>query len=107
LSPNSRSHTAPPDWWAEEAATSFFAEDVGFYRFLDSDRRRAPQFAGAVWDRLFGLNHVERKLAQTRLKAMLSETGSPVSLRKLGLLTLIAILHPPRALSFMWRGNSR
>ena len=99
--------TAPPDWWAEEAATSFFAEDVGFYRFLDSDRRRAPQFAVAVWDRLFGLNHVERKLAQTRLKAMLSETGSPVSLRKLGLLTLIVILHPPRALSFMWRGNSR
>jgi glycosyltransferase involved in cell wall biosynthesis len=98
--------TIPPDWWAEEAATSFYAEDVGLYRFLDSDPRRASHVTGAVWHRLFGLNHVERKLAQMRLRSMLHETGSCVSLQKLELLMLIAVLHPPRALSLMWRGNS-
>ena len=28
----------PPDWWAADAAAAFFAPEVGFYRFLDSDR---------------------------------------------------------------------
>jgi glycosyltransferase involved in cell wall biosynthesis len=98
--------TAPPDWWGAEAETSFFADDVGLYRLLDSDRLRGPQYIRAVQDRLFGLNHVERRLAQSRLTAMLREIGAPAGPRYLQILTLIAILHPARALSLAWRGNS-
>ena len=90
--------TAPPDWWAKEAETSFFADDVGLYRLLDSDRLQGPQYIGAVRDRLFRLNHVERRLAQMRLKAMLREIGAPTGPRHLWIATLIAVLHPGRAL---------
>ena len=98
--------TAPPDWWAEAAETSFFADDVGLYRLLDSDSLRGPQYIGAVRDRLMGLNHVERRLAQIRLRAMLREIGAPVGLRHLWIAMLIAALHPGRALGFVWRRNS-
>jgi glycosyltransferase involved in cell wall biosynthesis len=98
--------TAPPDWWAKEADTSFFADDVGLYRLLDSDSVQGPQYIGAVWDRLFGLNHVERRLAQMRLHAMLREVGAPIGLRHLRIAMLIAALHPGRALGFMWREDA-
>jgi glycosyltransferase involved in cell wall biosynthesis len=90
--------TTPPDWWAEEAETSFFADDVALYRLLDSDRLQGPQYIGAVWDRLFRLNHVERRLAQMRLQAMLREIGAPAGPRHLWIAMLIAVLHPGRAL---------
>jgi glycosyltransferase involved in cell wall biosynthesis len=87
----------PPDWWTAEAGTVFFAPDVGFYRFLDSDRAAAPQYIAAVERRLFDLNHVERKLAQARLGEMLADTESlPLRLR---IAALIALLHPGRALA--------
>jgi len=86
----------PPDWWAAEAMTSFFAEDVGLYRFLTSDRSAAPKHLGAVERRLRSLNHVERKLAQARLRAMLGET--PFGARYIRIAALIALLHPGRAL---------
>jgi glycosyltransferase involved in cell wall biosynthesis len=97
---------APPDWWATEAETSFYAGDVGLDRLLDSDGVRGPQYIGAVQARLFGLNHVERRLAQSRLMAMLSEIGAPTGPQHLQILMLIAILHPARALNLAWRGSS-
>jgi glycosyltransferase involved in cell wall biosynthesis len=97
---------APPDWWAEAAETSFFADDVGLYRLLDADQLRGPQYLWAVRDRLFMLNHVERGLAQKRLTAMLQEIGPPIGARHLWILMLIAVLHPTRALRFLWRGTS-
>jgi glycosyltransferase involved in cell wall biosynthesis len=98
--------TVPPDWWAKEAETSFFADYVGLYRLLDSDSLQGPQYVGAVQGRLLGLNHVERRLAQMRLKTMLREIGSPIGPRHLRIAMLIAALHPGRALSFVWPGNS-
>ncbi len=98
--------TVPPDWWAAEAETSFYAADVGLYRLLDSDGPRGPRYIAAVQDRLFDLNHVERRLAQSRLRAMLHEIGAPVGPRHLRILMLIALLHPTRALGFAWRRGS-
>jgi len=93
----------PPDWWGAEAETAFFATDVGFYRFLDSDRTTAPKYMAAVERRLFDLNHVERKLAQARLGEMLDRTGhGPARLR---VAALIAALHPGRALAIAWRAS--
>jgi glycosyltransferase involved in cell wall biosynthesis len=98
----------PPDWWAAEAGTAFFAPEVEFYRFLDSDPAAAPQYSSAkelaaVERRLFDLNHVERKLAQARLGEMLDETASR-SLR-LRIVVLIALLHPGRALAAASRAS--
>jgi hypothetical protein len=59
-----------------------------------------------VWDRLLRLNHVERRLAQLRLRAMLREIGTPIGARHLWIATLIAALHPGRALGFVWGGDS-
>jgi glycosyltransferase involved in cell wall biosynthesis len=98
--------TAPPDWWAAEAETSFYANDVGLYRLLDSDRLQGPKYIQAIQNRLFGLNHAERRLTQSRLKAMLREIGSPIGPRHLKILMLIAILHPARALRLTWQGKS-
>ena len=98
--------TAPPDWWAKEAETSFFGDDVGLYRLLDSDRLHGPRYVRAVQERLFRLNHVERRLAQVRLRAMLREIGAPIGLRHMSIAMLIAALHPGRALGFMWGGDS-
>jgi glycosyltransferase involved in cell wall biosynthesis len=97
---------APPDWWAAEAETAFYGRDVGLYRLLDSDRLRGPQYIGAVQRRLLGLNHVERRLAQARLAAMLGEIGPAAGPRYLQILALIAILHPARALGLAWRGKA-
>jgi glycosyltransferase involved in cell wall biosynthesis len=98
--------TVPPDWWAEAAESAFFADDVGLYRLLDSDSLQGPQYIGALRERLLKLNHVERRLAQIRLRAMLREIGSPIGPRHLWIAMLIAILHPARALGFVRRGNS-
>jgi glycosyltransferase involved in cell wall biosynthesis len=98
--------TAPPDWWAKEAETSFFADDVALYRLLDSDRLLGPQYIRAVTERFFRLNHVERRLAQMRLCAMLREIGAPTGPRHLWIAMLIAALHPGRALGFIWGGDS-
>jgi glycosyltransferase involved in cell wall biosynthesis len=98
--------TAPPDWWAAEAESTFYAADVGLYRLLDSNRLGGPRYIEVVQDRLFDLNHVERRLAQARLHAMLHEIGTPVGPRHLRILMLIAALHPARALGFAWRGKS-
>jgi glycosyltransferase involved in cell wall biosynthesis len=93
----------PPDWWAANAASAFFAPEVGFYRFLDCDRTAAPQYLAALERRLFTLDHVERKLAQARLGEMLGETPDlPLRLR---IATLIALLHPGRALAMAWRAS--
>ncbi len=94
--------TAPPDWWADEAETSFYADDVGLYRFLDSNEVQAPQYIRAVSARLFRLGHVERLLAQQRLRAMLREAGRPIGWRHVWIALLIAALHPGRALRFAW-----
>jgi glycosyltransferase involved in cell wall biosynthesis len=96
---------APPDWWADDAETSFFADDVGLYRLLDADPAKGARDIRAVRDRLFSLNHVERRLAQMRLRAMLREGGAPIGARHLGIAMLIAALHPGRALSFVWSGD--
>jgi glycosyltransferase involved in cell wall biosynthesis len=93
--------TAPPDWWAAAAETSFFADDVGLYRLLDSDAKEGPQYIRAARDRLFRLNHVERRLAQLRLRAMLREIGPQIGLRHLWIGMLIAALHPARAFGFV------
>jgi glycosyltransferase involved in cell wall biosynthesis len=93
--------TAPPDWWAEDAETAFYADDVGLYRFLDSDAVQEPRYIRAVTARLLSLNHVERRLAQQRLRAMLRETR-PAGLRHVGIALLIAALHPGRALRLAW-----
>jgi glycosyltransferase involved in cell wall biosynthesis len=95
----------PPDWWATEAEAAFFGPEVGFYRFLDSDRSAAPQYVAAVERRLFDLNHVERKLAQVRLGEMLSETGSRHLPLRLRIAALIALLHPGRGLAMVWRAS--
>ena len=36
---------SPPDWWAADAKTSFFSDDVGFYRFLNSGPDKAAAHA--------------------------------------------------------------
>jgi glycosyltransferase involved in cell wall biosynthesis len=92
---------SPPDWWAADAEVSFFSDDVGVYRFLDSNQSKALTYISAVRRRFFRLNHSERRLVQLRLKWLFQELGSPIGLRQLGILILIAILHPPRALSLI------
>ncbi|HLK82280.1 MAG TPA: glycosyltransferase [Xanthobacteraceae bacterium] len=92
----------PPDWWAGDAKTSFFADDIGLYRLLDGGATEGVRYIRAAQDRLFGLNHVERRLAQIRLRAMLREMGAPIGARHLRIALLIAALHPGRALSFVW-----
>jgi glycosyltransferase involved in cell wall biosynthesis len=99
--------TAPPDWWAGDAETSFFADHVGLYRFLDADAAKRSRCVRSVRNRLFSLNHVERRLAQMRLRAMLREMGPPITARHLWIAMLIAALHPGRALSFVWPRDSR
>ena len=84
--------TAPPDWWAKAAETSFFADDVGLYRLLDADATAGPRHIRAVRDRLFRLNHAERRLAQLRLRTMLREIGAPFGPRHLWIAMLIAYL---------------
>lgn len=96
---------AAPDWWAEAVETSFFADDVGLYRLLDSDSLHGPQYIRAVRERMFQLNHAERRLAQIRLRAMLREIGAPIGRRHLWIAMLIAMLHPPRAFGFAWRSD--
>jgi hypothetical protein len=96
--------TAPPDWWANDAETAFYADDVGLYRFLDSDPLQAPPYIRAVTARMFRLGHVERRLAQQRLRAMLRETGRPVGWRHVWIAMRILALHPGRALRFAWHG---
>jgi glycosyltransferase involved in cell wall biosynthesis len=96
---------APPDWWGDDAETSFFAPDVGLYRLLDGDAVHGPQYVRAARNRLFSLNHVERLLAQARLQAMLREMAAPIGARHLWIALLIAALHPPRALSLVWGGR--
>jgi glycosyltransferase involved in cell wall biosynthesis len=98
---------APPDWWADEAEASFFAADVGLYRLLDGDAVRGPRYIRAAQNRLLSLNHVERLLAQARLRAMLHEMAAPIGARHLWIAMLIAALHPPRALSFVWGGDAK
>jgi glycosyltransferase involved in cell wall biosynthesis len=98
--------TAPPDWWAKDAETSFFGDDVPLYRLLDADAVEGPQHIRAVWDQLFRLNHVERRLAQMRLRAMLRELGRPIGARHLRIAMVIAALHPGRALGFVWDKDS-
>jgi glycosyltransferase involved in cell wall biosynthesis len=93
----------PPDWWAAQAETAFFAPDVGLYRFLDSDRTTAPKHIAVVERRLFDLNHVERKLAQARLGEMFDGAG-PAS-QRLRVAALIAALNPGRALAMAWRAS--
>jgi glycosyltransferase involved in cell wall biosynthesis len=94
---------APPDWWAEGAANSFFGAEADFYRFLDSGPRCGQDYLSAVEARLFTLNHVERKLAQMRLQALLNEIGRPIGRRHARIVTLMAVLHPTRAFSMLWR----
>jgi GT2 family glycosyltransferase len=96
----------PPDWWAADAATSFFADDVEFYRFLDAGRPGAAAYVSTVWRRLRALNHTERRLAQSRLLAMLREADAPFGPRKLTIIMLIALLHPARALSLARRRHA-
>jgi glycosyltransferase involved in cell wall biosynthesis len=91
--------TAPPDWWVKAAETAFYRDDVGFYRFLDAGPQLAPRYLGALTARLFWANHVERRLAQLRLRAMLRETRD-AGWRRARILTLIAALHPGRAIRF-------
>jgi hypothetical protein len=55
---------------------------------------------------LFRLNHVERRLAQIRLRAMLREIGAPIGAAHLQIAMLIAALHPGRALAFVWGTDS-
>src|SRR5262249_13827116 len=62
---------APPDWWAPEAESAFYAEDAGIYRFLAlADPAMAAQVElraidpAAVAGRLGRLTHGERKLGQ-------------------------------------------
>ena len=100
-----RSRT-PPDWWAGRAETSFFAEDVALYRFLDAELEGAQDFLRGVRRRAWSLNHLERKLAQSRLNAMLQAPGLPAG-RRLRLLTLITMLHPARAASLVRRKRKR
>jgi glycosyltransferase involved in cell wall biosynthesis len=94
-----------PDWWVAEAEASFFAPEVGFYRFLDSDRTAAPRYLPTVQRRLFDLNHVERKLAQVRLAEMLAEPGSWHEPLRLRIAALIGVLHPGRALAMAWKAS--
>jgi hypothetical protein len=77
---------------------------VGLYRFLDSNQVQAPQYIRAVTTRLLRLSHVERRLAQQRLRTMLRESGRPAGWRHMGIAMLIAALHPGRALRFAWGG---
>lgn len=92
---------APPDWWACGAET-FFADDAALYRFLDADLAGAHDHLPAVQKRVLSLNHLERKLAQSRLGAMLQGAGLPLG-RRLRLLALITMLHPARAAGSAWR----
>jgi hypothetical protein len=66
---------------------------------------RGPQYIRAAPNRLFSLNHVERRLARARLRAMLREMAAPIGARHLCIAMLIAALHPPRALSSVWGGG--
>jgi glycosyltransferase involved in cell wall biosynthesis len=103
--------TAPPDWWEKDAETAFYGDDVGLYRFLDTDAQQAPRHVRAVTARLLSLSHVERRLAQQSLRAMLRETR-PAGWQRVEFALLIAALHPGRALRFAWdvvasRGRGR
>jgi glycosyltransferase involved in cell wall biosynthesis len=93
---------APPDWWARDAEISFFAGDTALYRFLDADLKAAQDYLPEVQNRVFALNHAERKLAQEKLSAMLREIGRPLG-ERLHMLLLMAMLHPARAASLAWR----
>ena len=95
----------PPDWWTQDE-TAFFAPDVPFYRFLDSEGRKGCNYLSAVEARLFRLNHAERKLAQLRLQALLAKIDGP-SVQYARLVLLIALLHPGRAFATAWRRPSR
>ena len=98
--------SSPPDWWAADSETSFFSVDVGFYRFVDSDKANAVSYLSQVWARFFSLNHVERKLAQLRLKQLLREFGWEMRLSQVEAAILFLILHPPRAIRLMFQSNS-
>ncbi len=94
---------APPDWWATASETTFFADDVGFYRFLDAAPAQAVNHLTAVRRRLFALNHVERKLAQMRLHALLRHFEAPGATSRIRMMMLFALLHPARACSLAWQ----
>jgi glycosyltransferase involved in cell wall biosynthesis len=95
---------APPDWWADDAMASFFAEDAAFYRFLDADLKQAWDHLPAVHRRLFSLTHRERKLAQSKLAAMLHEPAASWG-QRLRLIVLMGALHPPRAAKLFFRAD--
>jgi GT2 family glycosyltransferase len=96
---------APPDWWARDAETSFFAGDAALYRFLDADSQAARDYLPAVQRRVFALNHAESRLAQAKLSAMLREIGPPLG-ERLHMLMLMAMIHPARAVSLAWRRSA-
>lgn len=84
----------PPDWWLPDATTGFFAEATHICRFLDCANRPVIETCrtGAVQplsaEQLFGLSHVEARLAYrsllnfvtTRKGARLIPSGKAVAM---------------------------
>lgn len=63
----------PPDWWQPEATASFYAEAAHICRFLDCANRplieacRTGEVRPLSAEQLFGLSHVEKRLAYRSL----------------------------------------
>lgn len=98
---------SPPDWRAEAAERSFYAEDARLYRVLDfaapdaALRGAADPDLAPLFDRRAELTHKERKLAQRAVLHLMRR--SPRRFREtVRLLALVVSLHPGRALLLAW-----
>lgn len=91
---------APPDWWAADAGTAFWAPGAAIYRFLDADGAQARRELRSVAAALPGLNHVERRLAQAHLRGLM---GGQPRWRQAAMALLMVALHPGRALTLGFR----
>jgi glycosyltransferase involved in cell wall biosynthesis len=104
----------PPDWWAPEVETTFYAEDALIYRFLDladpAIAERAELCAvepTAFAARLNRLTHGERRLGQLAILNLLRRADRGPHLSTAALAGLLFRLHPARAFQFTFSTLTR
>ena len=105
---------APPDWWAADAETAFYADAARISRFLeladpavacrcDLGRVDLRTFAGMIGE----LTHGERKLAQLAIVNLLRRADRGNRLPTGVLTRLLFRLHPFRAAQLAWSAQDR